>query len=236
MKDKDNRDQETANEVTKSLDELRKVESDIVELALALTRDRMEMGEVAMAMRLDTFIDHIKQALGEMPRPGEKKEDFDARREKLRKAAEAAIQAASDTPPEAIAAAKAALEEDAAPTTPEAETKPSWLEVRKRGMKFSRFSTPTRRTLIAKEEDTKRGSFPARLHKIEVRPAAGLSSDFMAEYSVNGELKFSLLAHSPSKAESCALVAAKEYMRRSAHRGRKLQEAASREDEGRGAE
>ena len=201
MKDEDNKDQGTANEVTKSLDELRKVESDIVELALALTRDRMEMGEIAMAMRLDTFIDHIQQALGEMPRPGEKKEDFDARREKLRKAAEAAIQAASDTPPEA-------------------ETKPSWLEVRERGMKFSRFSTPTRRTLIAKKEDTKRGSFPARLHKIEVRPAAGLSSDFMAEYSVDGELKFSLLAHSPSKAESCALVAAKEYMRRSAHRGR----------------
>ena len=201
MKDEDNKDQGTANEVTKSLDELRKVESDIVELALALTRDRMEMGEIAMAMRLDTFIDHIQQALGEMPRPGEKKEDFDARREKLRKAAEAAIQAASDTPPEA-------------------EMKPSWLEVRERGMKFSRFSTPTRRTLIAKKEDTKRGSFPARLHKIEVRPAAGLSSDFMAEYSVDGELKFSLLAHSPSKAESCALVAAKEYMRRSAHRGR----------------
>lgn len=78
------------NAAAESLDELRALARDIDELALALTQGE-KMGEFAMALRLDTYSDRIRQALGEMPRMGEKEEGFKARRHALNEAWAAAI-------------------------------------------------------------------------------------------------------------------------------------------------
>lgn len=204
------------NEAAKSLEDLRALAKDMNELALALTHGET-MGEFSMALRLDTYSNRIRQALGEMPRMGEKVADFQKRQETLFAAASAAIREATE-----LAAKRAA--DDSAPRltggepAPPAE-EPGWLEVRERGMKFSRFSTETRRHLLAKEPGNKCN--PARLHEIRVEPCEVAPGDFDARYAVDGKIKIALLAHSVSKAEKCALAAAKAYMRDSHHSARK---------------
>lgn len=203
------------NAAAESLEDLRALAKDMNELTLALTHGE-KMGEFTMALRLDTYSDRIRQALGEMPRVGEKVADFQKRQETLFAAASAAIREATKQ------AAKRAADESAPRLTgeepaPPAE-EPGWLEVRERGMKFSRFSTETRRHLLAKEPGNK--FYPARLHEITITPSLIVKGDFEAGYYQDGELKFALLAHSVNKAEKCALAAAKAYMRDSHHRAR----------------
>lgn len=208
------------NEAAKSLEDLRALARDMNELALALTTGEKMKG-FAMALRLVTFSDRIRQALGEMPRMGEKVADFQKRQATLFAAASAAIREATELAAGAKAAsdipAPGQIAGEAANTTDEAE--PGWLEVRERGMKFSRFSTETRRHLLAKEPGNK--CQPSKLHEIRVEPCEVAPGDFDARYAIDGKIKIALLAHSVSKAEKCALAAAKAYMRDSHHNARK---------------
>ena len=88
-------DREPTNVAAMALTELKALEWEMDELSRALM-DGQKMGEFAIALRLDAFSDRILEALGTMPRQGEKVEDFDRRQKTLERAWDAAIIAAKE--------------------------------------------------------------------------------------------------------------------------------------------
>lgn len=116
-------------------------------------------------------------------------------------------------------------------TTPDAATpQRNWLEIKERGLKFSRFSTPTQRRLIAK------GGGPREQHIYEISvlhlgEVMGLSAvlsrdgkEFARVYCVDKSLGIGRL-------EKMAVAAFKAFLHAGAHRSRDAFKRRKREAE-----